>query len=701
MNIVIRAPGRAFLTGAPGRAFPTGAPGRAVVYAYALACALVFVSAPALARLTTITITAVEPFAAQTSFGAAGTYERVKGVFKGELDPADPRNAVIVNIDRAPRNANGKVEYEADFFMMRPADAARRNGRLVYDVTNRGRMNFHSRFTEAKGRTNDPKVAADVGDGLFFRQGYTFVWSGWDPDAPLIGNGLAMKPVVATNDGGAILKRIREEFISGTRARDEGDGGSRSEGEVFRLSYDAATLDPRAAKLTVRRTDGGERREIPASGWKYVNARTIQLLPAGAMPEAGSIYELQYAAKNPRVLGIGMAATRDLVSFLRFEAHDAAGTPNPAGAGVRRALAFGSSQSGRFLRDFVRDGFNQDEAKRKVFDGVMAHTAGVGGVFLNEEFAQPNRTSTQHEDHTFPEAAFPFSTARVTDPVTGRTGSLFRNDGFDPLWMETNTSTEYWQKGASLLTTDPLGARDIELPANARSYLLAGTQHNAAAWMTSTRGSCVNPRNPHSPTPLQRALFVALDEWVDGKAPPPSSVPSIADGTLTPLGRLRFPTIPEVQVARRMNEIGVITDWTRPLIDMARPYRPLVPQVDADGNETAGVLLPDIKVPVATHTGWNLYRGPFPEGELCDRDGTYSPFPRTRAEREARSDPRPSLEERYGSHAEYVKRYEDAVRRLVQQRLLLPEDARRYQAKVRSTEFAKLFPQTTVGQATR
>jgi hypothetical protein len=664
-----------------------------------LACALVLIAAPAAARVTAVTITSAEPFAPSTVFGSAGEYERVKGVFRGELDPFDPRNTVIVNIDRAPRNAAGKVEYQADFFMMRPADPAKRNGKLIYDVTNRGRMNFHSRFTEAKGRTNDPRVAADVGDGLFFREGYTFVWSGWDPDAPTSGNGLAMQPVAASDSGAAIMKRIRDEFISGTRARDEGDGGSRSEGEVFRLSYEAASLDPRAAKLTVRRTDDGERREIPASGWKYVNSRAVQLLPVGTKAVPGSIYELQYAAKNPRVLGIGMAATRDLVSFLRFEAKDAAGTPNPAGTRVSRALAFGSSQSGRFLRDFVRDGFNQDEAKRKVFDGVMAHTAGVGGVFLNEAFAQPNRTSTQHEDHTFPEAVFPFSTARMQDPVTGRTAGLFRHDGFDPLWMETNTSTEYWQKGASLLTTDPLGVRDVALPDNARSYLIAGTQHNAAAWMTSSRGTCVNMRNPHSPTPLQRALFVALDEWANGTPPPPSSTPRIANGTLTLVGKLDFPPIPEVQVARRISEIGLIVDWTRPVISMARPYRPLVPQVDGDGNETAGVLLPDIAVPLATHTGWNLYRSPFPESELCDRDGTWSPFARTRTERDARGDPRASLEERYGSHAEYVKRYEQAVQRLVEQRLLLPEDARRYQAKVRSTEVANLFAAPVVGQA--
>ncbi|MGZ5119048.1 MAG: alpha/beta hydrolase domain-containing protein, partial [Burkholderiales bacterium] len=189
----------------------------------AIACAVAWVSTPAMARLTSLTITSVEPFAPGTTFGTAGAYERVKGVFKGELDPQDRRNRVIVNLDKAPRTAAGNVEYEVDFFMLRPADAARGNGKIIYDVTNRGRMNFHSRFTEAKSRSNDPRTAEDAGDGLFFRQGYTFVWSGWDPDAPRSGNGLAMKPVLATDKGAPIIRAIRDEFISGTRARDEGD----------------------------------------------------------------------------------------------------------------------------------------------------------------------------------------------------------------------------------------------------------------------------------------------------------------------------------------------------------------------------------------------------------------------------------------------------------------------------------------------
>jgi hypothetical protein len=655
--------------------------------ARAALCALALAAPPSLARLTEINVTAVEPFAEGHAFGETGAYERVKGTFRGELDPADPRNKVIVNLDRAPKNAAGRVEYEVDFFMLRPADAARGNRKILYDVTNRGRKNLHWRLTDARlaspAGANDPRTAQDAGNGLFFRMGYTMVWNGWDPDAPRSNAGLAMKAVIATRDGAPIVRVIRDELMSGGR------GPLR---KTFRLTHEAATPDQSQAKLTVRRNETDQRREIPAGEWAYVNAREIRLLPDGALPEPGSLYELHYPATNPRVLGIGLAASRDLVSFLRYESADLKGNPNPARAGIRTVLAFGSSQSGRYLRDHVAQGFNQDESARKVLDGVLAHTAGVGGVFLNTEFGQPARTNTQHEDHAFPEGAFPFSTARMTDPVTGRSGGLFRNDGFDPLWMDTNTSTEFWQKGASLLVTDPLGTRDVELPRNARSYLFAGTQHGALAWMRSTPGPCANPRNPHSPTPAQRALLVALDEWVsDGKAPPASRMPRLADGTLVAPDKVAFPGIPGTVVARRVSEFGVLKDWVKPEIDRSKPYRPLVPQVDADGNETSGILLPDIAVPLGTHTGWNLYKSPYPEGELCDRFGTYVPFAATRAERDAKGDPRPSLEERYGDQASYVRRVEQAVKKLVAARLLLAEDGELFVAKAKSEETAKRF----------
>ena len=603
------------------------------------------------ARITDPGQQKVEPFADGAQFGAAGAYERVSGVARGELDPADIRNRVIVNLARAPKNARGMVEYEVDWFMLRPADASKGNGKILYDVTNRGRKFLHHWLMDgAPG--NDPKSLQDAGNALFLRMGYTIVWSGWDPDAPRAGNGMAMKsPVVP-----GVVRVIRDELVSATR------------GPVlqsFRLSYEAASSDKYQAKLTTRRKEKDAQETIPLEGWEYVNTREIRLLPPHKLA-VGSLYEFHYPARDPKVLGIGFAAVRDLISHLR-EASKA-----------KSALAVGISQSGRYLRDFVHRGFNQDESGRKVFDGVLSHIAGIGGVFLNAEFAQPARTNTQHEDHTYPENAFPFSAARQTDPVSGRADALLREDGFDPLWMDVNTSTEYWQKGASLLHTDPLGRQDVALPSNARAYLIAGTQHGGRTGLKADFGPCVNPRNPHSPAPALRALLIALDSWVsDGTPPPASRVPTLGAKTLSPPASVGFPLLPDTAIAMIHNEIALFGDWVNPK-EVLSPYRPQVSTVDADGNEVAGIRLPDIAVPLGTYTGWNLYKRPFTEGELCDRDGSFVSFAKTEAERAAKKDPRPSLEKRYGTQAEYVAKVSAAANLLVTERLLLQEDAGAY-----------------------
>ncbi len=487
---------------------------------------------------------------------------------------------------------------------------------------------------------------------------------------------MAIDVPVASAAGRPIVQTIREELVVATRG--PGDGAA------LRLSYDAATLDQGEARLTVRARESDPPQALAAGDWAYLDARTIKLLPEGTKFKPGWLYDFRYPARDPKVLGIGYAATRDLVAFLRYERRDRAGNSNPLALAsgevpVTRALALGISQSGRYLRDYIGLGFNQDERSRTVFDGVLTHIAGIGRVFMNEPFAQPNRTNTQHEDHLFPENAFPFSTATTIDPVSGRTGSLFRHDGFDPLLIEVNTSTEYWQKGASLLTTDPLGTRELELPHNARVYLVAGTQHGGRAHLATDRGPCVNPRNPHSPAPVLRALVVALDAWVaTGIAPPPSRVPTIKDGTLAAPAEAGFPPLPAAAVATFGNRVAPFGDWREPRPRPQEAYRTLVARVDADGNDVAGIRLPDIAVPIATYTGWNLYRAPYPEGELCDRDGSYFAFARTREQRSAEHDPRPSLEERYPSHADYVNRVAAAAQELVRDRLLLAEDAARY-----------------------
>ena len=651
-----------------------GLPARIAGAALVAASLGVAVPLAAEARITTITVTSTELFADGMSFGDAGPYLRIRGTAHGELDPAERRNRVIVNLDKAPRNAAGRVEYDVDFYIMRPADPAKGSGTLLYEVNNRGRKLIPSFLNEAKASSpssfNDPATAADAGNGFVFRRGYTLVWSGWDPDAPRANGGLVIRVPVATNRGKPIVRMIRDEFVFGTRIP--------ASSLTAPLSNEAASLDQHGAVLTLREREADPPRTIPTVGWAFADSRAIKLLPEGTKFRPGVIYDFRYRGKDPEIIGIGFAATRDLVSFLRREAKDSAGNANPIGK-VRHALGFGISQSGRYLRTHIGQGFNQDESGRKVFDGVLAHISGIGRVFANAEFAQPNRTNTEHEDHLFPENAFPFAHAKLKDPITGWSGALLRGDGFDPLLIETNTSTEYWQKGASLLATDPLGRHDITVPAKVRLFMISGTQHGGRAGLDDSRGSCSNPRNPHNPAPALRALLVDLEQWVSaGTKPPASRVPTIAAGTLVAAADTGFPAIPGVAIAKRGNAIERFGDWTKPSPPPRKSYVGKVSRVDADGNEIAGLRLPDIAVSLGTYTGWHLYKSPYPEGELCDREGSFIAFAKDAAERAAKGDPRPSLAERYADRASFVAKTEAAASELVSARLLLDEDAARY-----------------------
>ncbi len=604
-------------------------------------------------------ITAIEirdrgSFVGGAEFGATGAYTRLNGTAFGELDPAHPGNRGIALLDKAPRNARGRVGYRSDFVILRPTDPVRGNGRILYEVNNRGRiMLFANMCAGAAGNT--PKTAAELGNGFPLRLGYSLVWSGWDPGAPKA-TGLSLEVPEASDGEKPIVRRIREEFVSGTRL------GALP---AFRLSHEAATWD---ATMTMRRSQTAPREKTP---FEFVDNRSVRLLPDGALPEPGSIYELHYDATKPRVLGIGFAATRDMISHLRRHGDEL------MGRAVTHTVAFGISQAGRYLRDHIAQGFNADESGARVFDGVFTHVAGIGRVFHNTPFAQPFRTRTWHEDHDFPEVEFPFSAATQVDPISGASGALLRGDASDPKLIETNTSTEYWQKGASLLHTDPLGTQDVALPANVRGYLLAGTQHGGKANMPRDKGPCVNPRNWHDPMPAIRALLVALDEWVvTDRAPPDSRLPRIADGSLVAAEEVVLPPVPGLTRPRAANDVAPLADWTQPQTP-PRAWHALVPQVDADGNERAGIRLPDIAVPRGTFTGWNLYTAPYASGELADRDGTFLAFAETPAAREAAGDPRPSLQERYADAAAYGAAVRDCAAALQRERLLLAEDAER------------------------
>ena len=399
-----------------------------------------------------------------------------------------------------------------------------------------------------------------------------------------------------------------------------------------------------------------------------------------AKPKPGWLYEFHYEAKNPKVQGLGFAATRDVVSWLRHDPAAIAAT----GGKITHALAIGFSQAGRYLRHHISGGFNRDEQGRKVFDGIHAHIAGIGRIFFNTPFGQPARTGTQHEDHGFPENAFPFSTATLADPLTEQEGSLFRGDGSDPKLIETNTSTEYWQKGASLLHTDPLGKEDLTLPENSRVYMIAGTQHGGRAGATTDAGPNVNPRNPHNPMPAVRALLVALDEWVvSGKEPPPSRVPTLAAGTLVEPDKTGFPAVPGAAVVKVTNRVAPPGDWVNPEAAARRPIARWSARSTATATRRQASACPTSPcrwrpIPAGTSTSRRI-----PTGELADRDGSCLPFPADKAARQASGDPRPSIAERYASGADYVAKVQAVVAALAKDRLLLAEDAEHYLERAR------------------
>lgn len=619
------------------------------------------------ARVIEIEITSREAVAGGVPFGTAGPYERITAVARGEVDPADPRNAGIVNLDKAPRNVRGKVEYTTDLFILRPADPANGNGALLYEVNNRGMKLAPGMLMGAMPNPrnplagfNDPRTAEDLGDALLLKLGYTLVWSGWDPNASRANGGLAMEAPIAMQDGQPIERIIRDELVIGQPMMI---------GPHFRTSYPVATLDNAHATLTMRWRVDEQGTPIPRDRWRFKDERTVELLPAGTKPQNGALYELRYRARAPQVTGLGFAATRDVVAYL----HHAAETPTPR---IQRTLAIGFSQSARFLRGFVAEGFNQDENGERVFDGMLMHIGGAGKVFLNSEFSQPFRTNTQYSDHFFPDFVFPYSTGRTADPTSGKQAGILRGDDSDPLLMEVNTSTEYWQKAASLISTDPQGKKDLALPRNVRAYFLAGLPHAPLAF---AQAQVVHPVNLLTPIYVIRSLLLRLDAWVaKDQAPPPSMLPRIDRGTLVPREALGFPRIPGVTPPAAPNTASRIADWVEARTAAGPQPRVLVPQVDADGVDLGGIRIPEVAVPLGTALGWNLYEDEARQGQLASLVGSFIPFAKTKAERLANRDPRPSLDERYANKDDYVTRFRAAIDALVAQGFVRAEDAARY-----------------------
>ncbi|HEY7514275.1 MAG TPA: alpha/beta hydrolase domain-containing protein, partial [Vicinamibacteria bacterium] len=509
--------------------------------------------APARAEVVRVEIASREPFAEGRAWGSAGAYEKVRGRLVYAVDPGNPANAAIVDLKLAPRDLRGRVGFAGDFVLLKPVDLAKGNHRLLYEVTNRGNLGALARLNRGEG-TNDPATAAHAGNGFLMREGYAILWSAWNWDVEP-GNGrLQIDLPIATEGGKTITGTVVAEIVADARTevRPFAWGDSRCYEVV-----DASTN--REATLTVRDAQRAPRVEVPRERWRFEDATHVRL-DGGFEP--GRLYELVYTAKDPRVVGLGLAAIRDALSFFRFSTRDAAGAlsplarPGPDGQPVpdpERAIVFGISQSGRVITHMLFQGLHVDESGRMVFEAAMPHVAGAGKGSFNHRFAQTTRHPSPLEDHQYPADFFPSTTVPDTDPVTGRTGDLLavaKRLGKVPFLMYTGTSTEYWTRAASPLHTNTAGTKDADVDERVRVYFIAGGQHGIAA----TRDRVFQNRPnllDHSP-PL-RALLVALDRWATaGKAPPPSLYPRIERKELvTPAAyAASFPRIPGVRAPR-------------------------------------------------------------------------------------------------------------------------------------------------------
>ena len=681
--------------------------------ASALAAGALTCASEADARVVSVQMNAPTIAFGGYSWPGVGQYEKITGVAYAEVDPNDPRNAVIVDIKNAQpqtapgqpgRTASGKVAYLFNFYILKPANPSAVDhslngyGKVMYEPPNRGGKTWTA-LGRVSGGGNDPATITDptiLANSFLMPRGYTMVWSGWEPLVPLANLGTSLTAAaalpIAQNANGSSITGPAYEYSAG----------------AISLSYPPATLDKTTAKLTHRVHMDDVAQVVDPANWNY-NATATGLTLSGGFV-TNDIYEFSYTAKDPTVAGLGFAAVRDWNSWIKYATADDAGHANPLANYVTRIYTEISSQPGRLLNDFRHLGFNEDESGRKVLDGLMQWIAAGSGIGMNFRFSQSGRTERNRQDHLFGENVFPFANVSTTDPFTGKTDSRYARcqaTGTCPLGVEIYSANEYWVKTASLLHTTPDGKTDLSDSPYSRNYFMSSMQHGTGNG--SSRGNCQQNQNPLNSAPVQRALFLALDKWsTAGLAPPNSRVPRLDNGTMALPANTGFPTnIPDpfgettngkvtytgLKTTRyRLNfgpdfyDLGipsifppVITppieiNTAVPIVSVNGPIYPsFVPTTDSDGNDIAGVRLPDVTVPLATYTGWGLRRGVW-ANDGCESSGQNVPFATTAAARASSGDPRPSVAERYPTFDAYDKQVIAAMNTMIQERLLLCED---------------------------
>ena len=678
---------------------------------FAAVLLLGILASAAAARVVSIQITSRTSFAGGATFGTAGAYETLRGTVTFQVDPSDPRDKVVFDLDKALQNSKGMVQFSADFFILKPVDMTKGNGALLAEVPNRGSKNALAFFNDAppSANANNPSVALDAGNGFLFQQGFTLAWVGWSAGVTAGGDRMTAQFPVTMQGGQPITGQVLTvlwdaEFGGATPYTLPLSGYS-----IFQ-SFPVVSTDQTLAQaeLRVRPSDSmrpsgpviPDGTAIPLSQWSFAKCpngppgtpSTTDICLAGGF-QNNQVYEIVYQASGSPVSGLGYVTTRDFVSFLRKAAVDDAGTPNPV-AGVTRTLCHGYSISAQYLRDFVYQGFNEDEQGQRVCDGMMVHSAGGQKTALNYRFASdPNSTPfrSQHADRGAPETNFPRTYTMSTDPVSGASDGLLKRPTTDPKVMHVNSSTEYWERRGSLLDTDENGVADLVESPNVRRYLITGTQHSTTkgALPTFSVGNrqCQQLSNTFHRGSVLRALLVALDAWVrTGAEPPASQGPRLSDGTLVTSDQATtgFPAIQGVSYNGLLNgsgdrdfgplvsnNSGIVSNLHAPVLST---HQLLVPKVDAIGNDVAGIRHPFVDVPTATLTGWSLRRPEFTDGDLCDSVGMMIPLRRTLAERTAAGDSRPSLQELYTDQAGYIAKITSSAQKLMAAGFLLQAD---------------------------
>jgi hypothetical protein len=653
------------------------------------------------ARVVRVVIDTREPIAGGAPLGAAGAYERITGRVFFAFDPANAHDRQIVDLSRAPRNARGEVEAWSEFVMLRPVDRARASGVTILDVVNRGNMTVGV-FHLGANRESTPDSAAYYGDALLLRRGLTVVMLGWQWDILPSAPGLHFHAPVAGDAAHPITGLVRSDITVDAPTHTIPLG--HVVGASLALAYPVSdTSDPKN-QLTVRDGPIAPRRVIARKLWRFAREDSSSAVTADARNvymrtgfEAGKIYEVIYRAKDPVVVGTGLAAVRDMMSYLKYDTGSIAPT--------KFGIAYGVSQTGRFLRHFLYQGFNVDERGRKAFDGIFAHTAGAGRGSFNHRFAQPSRDAQPYTTFFYPTDVFPFTTLEESDPVTGARDGLRVHHGRaasaapPPRVFYVDGGYEYWGRAASLTHTTIDGKHDVPFLPGERRYVISSAQHSSPARFPPADGAQFANGAAFRGDPLDqrlalRALMMALVDWVkDGREPPASLYPTNASGTLVPIDSTKRPQIPGVPLARipaQPYRYDFGPRWKQGIIDfepphIGAPYALRVSQTDSIGNDLGGIRSIETRVPLATYFPWQLRTGTASD-RLASFGGTFVPLPRTDSERASTHDPRPSIEKLYGGNRDaFLTRVDAAAAELVAERFMLPEDAKAARERMAAT----------------